>query len=148
MSLKDRITSDLKDAMRARDSARLSTIRLILAAIKQREVDDRREQTDPDVVAILDKMAKQRNESISQFEKGHRSDLADAERAELAILRSYMPQALSDAEIDAAIGTAIAKVGATGASAMGKVMAELRGVLAGRADMARVSAKVKARLAG
>jgi len=141
MSLKDRIQEDMKAAMRSGDKERLGTIRLILAAIKQREVDDRREQTDPDVVAILDKMAKQRNESISQFEKGHRSDLADAERAELAILRSYMPQALS-------IGTAIAKVGATGASAMGKVMAELRGVLAGRADMARVSAKVKARLAG
>ncbi|HVO89040.1 MAG TPA: GatB/YqeY domain-containing protein [Casimicrobiaceae bacterium] len=148
MPLKDRITSDMKDAMRAKDTARLSTIRLILAAIKQREVDERREQSDADVVAILDKMVKQRNESIVQFEKGHRQDLADAERAELTVLRGYMPQALSDGEIDAAIAAAIAKTGASGPAGMGKVMAELKPVLAGRADMAAVSAKVKARLVG
>jgi uncharacterized protein len=148
MTLKERITSDMKDAMRAKDAPRLSAIRLILAAIKQREVDERKDQSDADVIAILDRMTKQRNESIAQFEKGNRPDLAAAERAELAILKSYMPQALSEAEIDSAISAAIAKTGASGAAGMGKVMGELKTALAGRADMSAVSAKVKARLAG
>ena len=148
MQLKQKITDDMKDAMRARDAARLSTIRLLLAAIKQREVDDRRELTDADVLAIIDKMIKQRKDSITQFEAGNRKDLADAERAEVAVLTAYQPAAMSDAEIDAAIEAAIAKTGASGPAAMGKVMAELKPQLAGRADMAAVSARAKARLAG
>ena len=148
MPLKQTITDDMKDAMRARDTARLSTIRLLLAAIKQREVDERKEMADADVLAIIDKMIKQRRDSIAQFEAGNRKDLADAERAEVAVLAAYQPAALSDAEIDAAIAAAIAKTGASGPAGMGKVMAELKPQLAGRADMAAVSARAKARLAG
>ena len=148
MPLKQTITDDMKDAMRARDTARLSTIRLLLAAIKQREVDERKEMADADVLAIIDKMIKQRKDSINQFEAGNRKDLADAERAEVAVLSAYQPAALSDAEIDAAIVAAIAKTGASGPAGIGKVMAELKPQLAGRADMAAVSARVKARLAG
>ena len=146
MTLKTRITDDMKAAMRAREAARLSTIRLILAAIKQREVDERKELTDADVVAVLDKMAKQRKDSITQFEAGNRMDLADAERAELALLLDYLPQRLSDAEIDAAIDAAITRTGAAGAAGMGKVMGVLKSELAGRADLSAVSARVKARL--
>ena len=146
MSLKATITDDMKAAMRARDTARLSTIRLLLAAIKQREVDERKEMTDADVLAIIDKMQKQRKDSIAQFEAGHRQDLADAERAEVAVLAAYQPQAMSDAEIDAAIAAAIAATGAAGPAGMGKVMAELKPRLAGRADMSAVSARVKAKL--
>jgi len=146
MSLKATITDDMKAAMRARDTARLSTIRLLLAAIKQREVDERKEMTDADVLGIIDKMQKQRKDSIAQFEAGHRQDLADAERAEVAVLAAYRPQAMSDAEIDAAIAAAIDATGAAGPAGMGKVMAELRPKLAGRADMAAVSARVKAKL--
>jgi hypothetical protein len=148
MPLKQTITDDMKDAMRARNAARLSTIRLLLAAIKQREVDERKEMTDADVLAIIDKMIKQRKDSIAQFEAGNRKDLADAERAEVTVLSAYQPVALTDAEIDAAIAAAIAKTGATGPAGMGKVMAELKPQLAGRADMAAVSARTKARLAG
>ena len=148
MSLKQRITEEMKDAMRARDSARLSTIRLLQAAIKQREVDERKEMTDADVLAIIDKMVKQRKGSITQFEAGNRKDLADAERAEVALLATYLPQQLSDAEIDAAITAALASTGASGPAGMGKLMAELKPRLAGRADMSAVSARVKARLAG
>ena len=148
MSLKQRITEEMKDAMRARDAARLSTIRLLQAAIKQREVDERREMTDADVLAIIDKMVKQRKDSITQFEAGNRKDLADAERAEVALLATYLPQQLSDAEIDAAITAALASTGASGPAGMGKLMAELKPQLAGRADMSAVSARVKARLAG
>jgi len=148
MPLKQTITDHMKDAMRARDTARLSTIRLLLAAIKQREVDERKEMTDADVLAIIDKMIKQRRDSIAQFEAGNRKDLADAERAEVAVLAAYQPAALSDAEIDAAIAAAIAKTGASGPAGMGKVMAELKPQLAGRADMAAVSARAKAKLAG
>jgi uncharacterized protein len=150
MSLKSRITDEMKDAMRAKDAPRLSTIRLLLAAIKQREVDERKEMTDADVLAVIDKMVKQRKDSIAQFEAGKRMDLADAERAEVAVLQSYMPQQLTDAEIDTAIADAIATTGAgaAGPAAMGKVMAALKPKLAGRADMAAVSARVKARLAG
>ena len=148
MPLKQTITDDMKDAMRARDSARLSTIRLLLAAIKQREVDERKDMTDADVLAINDKMIKQRKDSIAQFEAGNRKDLADAERAEVTVLSAYQPAALTDAEIDAAIAAAIARTGASGPTGMGKVMAELKPQLAGRADMAAVSARTKAKLAG
>jgi uncharacterized protein YqeY len=137
----------MKTALRAKDTARLSTVRLILAAIKQREVDERRELADADVLAILEKMAKQRRDSIAQFEAGKRMDLVAIEQAELAILRSYQPQQLTDAELDALITAAIAATGASGAAGMGKVMAELKPKLAGRADMAAVSAKIKSRLA-
>ena len=149
MTLKDRITDDMKAAMRAKASARLSTIRLLLAAIKQREIDERTTLSDADVVAVIDKMVKQRRDSIAQFDAGNRPDLANAERAEVEILQGYLPQRLSEAEIDAAIDAAIADARASGASgpaAMGKVMAALKPRLAGRADMAHVSAKVKARL--
>ena len=147
--LKDRITADMKYAMRAKATARLSTIRLLLAAIKQREVDERKTLTDADIVAVIDKMVKQRKDSITQFDAGNRADLADAERAELAILQTYLPAALTDAEIDAAIDAEFATaraVGAAGPALIGKVMAALKPKLAGRADMAAVSAKVKAKL--
>src|SRR4051794_3331003 len=149
MALKDRITDDMKDAMRARAAPRLSTIRLLLAAIKQREVDERKTLTDAEIVAVVDRMIKQRNDSITQFDAGHRPDLADAERAEVAILETYLPQRLSEAEIDAAVDAALSAARAAGASGpalMGKVMAALKPQLAGRADMAQVSARVKARL--
>jgi len=147
MTLKARITEDMKDAMRAKDAPRLSTIRLLLAAIKQREVDERRELSDPDVVAVIEKMVKQRRDSIAQFEAGKRPDLVAIEQGELGVLAGYQPQQLSDAEIEAAIAEAIAATGAAGPAGMGKVMAELKGKLAGRADMSAVSGKVKARLA-
>jgi len=137
----------MKDAMRAKDTARLSTIRLLLAAIKQREVDERRELSDADVLAVIEKMVKQRRDSIAQFEAGKRMDLVAIERAELGVLAAYQPQQLSDAEIDAAVAAAIAATGAAGPAGMGKVMAELKGKLAGRADMSAVSARVKAKLA-
>jgi hypothetical protein len=148
MSLKAKITEDMKDAMRAKDAPRLSTIRMLLAAVKQREVDERRELADADVVAVIDRMIKQRRDSIAQFEAGHRADLAAVEKAELEVLAAYMPQPLSDAEIDALIAEAVASTGAAGAAGMGKVMAALKPQLAGRADLAAVSAKVKSRLAG
>jgi uncharacterized protein YqeY len=149
MSLKDRATADMKDAMRARDAARLSTLRLLLAAIKQREVDERRTLADADVIGVIDKMVRQRRESIAQFEAGRRPDLVQAERAEIAILETYLPQAMSEAQIDAAVDEAIAAAraaGVTGPALMGKAMGSLKPKLAGRADMAQVSAKVKARL--
>ena len=150
MTLKARITEDMKDAMRAKDAARLSTIRLLLAAIKQREVDERRELSDPDVVAVIEKMVKQRRDSIAQFEAGKRPDLVAIEQGELGVLAGYQPQQLSNAEIDAAIDAAIAATGAAGPAGMGnrmgKIMAELKGKLAGRADMSAVSGKVKARV--
>ena len=151
MTLKARITEDMKTAMRAKDTARLSTIRLLIAAIKQREIDERRDMSDADVATIIDKMVKQRRDSITQFEAGKRQDLADLERAEVTVLQAYMPQQLTEGEIDAAIADAMAAAAAQGAApgpaGMGKVMAELKGKLAGRADMTAVSAKVKARLA-
>ena len=146
MSLKSRITDDMKDALRAKDAARLSTIRLLLSAIKQREVDERKEMSDADVLSIIDKMVKQRKDSIAQFDAGNRKDLADAERAEIVVLQGYLPKPLSDAEIDAAIVAALAEAGAGGPAAMGKVMAALKSQLTGRADMAVISAKVKAKL--
>ncbi len=148
MPLKSQITEDMKNAMRAKDSARLSTIRMLLAAIKQREVDERIELTDADVLSIIDKMIKQRRDSITQFEAGKREDLAAAERAEVALLAAYLPAQLGDAEIDALIAEAIAATGAAGPAGMGKVMAVLKPKLAGRADMGVVAARIKARLAG
>ena len=146
MSLKARITEDMKAAMRARQVARLSTIRMLLAAIKQREVDERIELDDANVVAVIEKMIKQRRESIVQFQAGAREDLAAAEAAEVEVLRQYMPQALTRTEIDALIEAAIAGAGPGGMAAMGKVMAALKPRLAGRADMGEVSVRVKAKL--
>jgi uncharacterized protein YqeY len=148
MTLKSRITDDMKAAMRAHEAARLSTIRLLLAAIKQREVDERKELTDADIVTVIERMVKQRKDSITQFEAGKRQDLAEAERAELVLLEGYLPERMSDAEIDAAVDAAVARTGASGPSGMGKVMGVLKAELAGRADMGLVSARVKARLAG
>ena len=147
MSLKSRITDEMKTAMRAKDAQRLSAIRLLLAAIKQREVDERKEMSDADVIAVIEKMIKQRRDSIEQFQKGGRQDLVDVEQFELAILQTYMPQALSDGEIVAAVAAAIQSSGATGMADMGKVMAILKPQLAGRADMGKVSALAKAKLA-
>jgi uncharacterized protein YqeY len=148
MPLKDRITEDMKAALRARETARLSALRLLLAAIKQREVDERKTLEDAEVVAVIEKMLKQRRDSIQQFEAAGRQDLADTEKFEVSVLESYMPQALSDAEVEAAVAKAIADSGATGPQDMGKVMALLKPALAGRADMGKVSARVKASLAG
>ena len=148
MSLKARISDDLKTAMRSGNAGRRDAIRLVLAALKQREVDERRELSDADIIAVIDKMIKQRRESIAQFEKGGRQDLADREKFELDVLQAYMPQALSDAEIESAITAALRESAASAPSDMGKVMAVLKPRLAGRADMGKVSALVKSRLAG
>lgn len=148
MLLKDRITDDLKTAMRAKDMARLSAIRFLQAAIKQKEVDERIVADDAAVLAIVEKLIKQRRDSIAQFEQAGRTDLADKEKAELALLQGYLPQQLSDAELAAAIDAAVAEAGAGGATAMGKVMAILKPRIAGRADVAKASALVKQKLAG
>jgi uncharacterized protein YqeY len=147
MSLKSQITEDMKSAMRAKDSARLSTIRLLLAAVKQREVDERKEMTDADVLSVIDKMVKQRKDSVTQFEAGKREDLAAVERAEIVVLQGYLPAQASESEIDAMIAEAIASTGAAGPAGIGKVMAVVKPRLAGRADIGAVSAKVKAKLA-
>jgi uncharacterized protein YqeY len=147
MGLKEQITEDMKSAMRAKDTAKLSAIRLITAAMKQKEVDERIELNDTMVLAIIEKMIKQRKDSITQFEAGGRQDLADIEKAEMAILSAYMPAGLSEAEMQAAVTEAVAEVGATGPQDMGKLMAVLKPKLAGRADMTVVSALVKAALA-
>jgi uncharacterized protein YqeY len=147
MSLKEQITEDMKAAMRAKETAKLNTIRLLIAAIKQKEVDERIEPNDTQILAIIEKMIKQRKDSISQFEAGGRQDLADIEKAELSILSAYMPASLSDAEIQAEVSTAVASTGASGPQDMGKVMAVLKPKLAGRADMTAVSGLVKAALA-
>lgn len=147
MSLKQQINEDMKQAMRAKDAERLGAIRLLTAAIKQKEVDERIDLNDAQVLAIVDKMIKQRKDSITQFTAGGRQDLADKEKAELDILSAYMPAQLSDAEVRAEVDAAIAKVGAAGPQDMGKVMGVLKGKLAGRADMTAVSALVKAALA-
>lgn len=147
MSLKDQITEDMKSAMRAKEAAKLGTIRLITAAMKQKEVDERIELDDKMVLAIIEKMIKQRKDSISQFEAGGRQDLADIEKAELVILSAYMPAGLSDAEVLAEINAAIAEVGAKGPQDMGKLMGVLKRRLAGKADMTVVSASVKTALA-
>ena len=147
MSLKQRINDDVKTAMRGGDARRRDALRLLLAALKQREVDERKELADADVVAAIDKLIKQRREAIAQFEKGGRQDLAQNEQFEIGVLQAYMPQALSDAEIETAVAEAIAAAGAKAPSDMGKVMGALKGKLAGRADMTKVSALVKAKLA-
>jgi uncharacterized protein YqeY len=146
MSLKQRLDEDVKAAMRARDRDRLGTLRLITAAIKQREVDERIVLDDAQVLAVLDKMVKQRRESIAQFDAAGRTDLADKERAELAILQEFLPAALGEAELGQLIDEAIAASGAQSARDMGAVMALLRPKVQGRADMADVSRRVKARL--
>jgi hypothetical protein len=148
MSLKARINDDLKAAMRGGDARRRDALRLLLAAVKQREVDERKELADADVVGVIERMIKQRRESIAQFEKGGRQDLAQNEKFESDLLQGYMPQALSDAEIAAAVAEAIAAAGASSPADMGKVMGALKGKLAGRADMSKVSALVKSKLAG
>ncbi|MFA6061207.1 MAG: GatB/YqeY domain-containing protein [Gallionella sp.] len=146
MSLKQQITDDMKAAMRAKDAARLSAIRLLLAAMKQREVDERIELSDADVVAIIEKMNKQRRDSISQYEAAGRQELADVEKFEMDVLAAYMPQQLGEDEIIVAVAEAIASVGAAGPQDMGKVMGVLKAKLAGQADMSRVSALIKAQL--
>src|SRR5262245_30464813 len=148
MALKDRINDDVKLAMRGGDARRRDALRLLTAALKQREVDERKELADPDVVAVVEKMIKQRRESIVQFEKGGRQDLAQNEQYEIGLFQAYMPQGLSDAEIEAAVAEAIAAAGAKAPSDMGKVMGALKTRLAGRADMTKVSALVKTKLAG
>jgi len=146
MGLKAQISDDMKTAMRARDTQRLSAIRLLLAAIKQREVDERKELDDQEIVGVIEKMIKQRRESIAQYQKASRADLVDAENFELGVLQTYMPQPLSQAEIAAAIAAAVTESGAQSVRDMGKVMAILKPALAGRADMAAVSALVKTQL--
>lgn len=147
MSLKQQITEDMKTAMRAKDTARLGAIRLLLAAMKQREVDERIELSDTDVITIIDKMVKQRRDSISQFEAANRQELADAEKFEISVLQTYMPQPMTEAEIAATVEEAVAASGAKSPQEMGKVIALLKPKLAGRTDMGKVSALVKARLA-
>lgn len=147
MSLKDQITEDMKNAMRAKEAERLGTIRLLLAAIKQREVDDRVVLDDAAIIATIEKMIKQRKDSISQFEKAGRDDLVAVETAEMAILHNYLPAQMSDDEVAAAVAAALAVTGAAGPQDMGKVIGVLKGQLAGKADMGKVSGLVKAALA-
>jgi uncharacterized protein YqeY len=147
MTLKERITEDMKSAMRAGEKERLATIRLALARIKQREVDERITLDDSQVLAVLEKMIKERKESISQFQAGGRADLVAKESAEVSVLEAYLPARLSDAELDALIAGAIASTGATSAKDMGKVMALVKSQAQGRADMGAVSARVKEKLA-
>lgn len=146
MSLRVRINDDMKSAMKAKETQRLGALRLLLAAIKQKEVDERIELGDAEVLAVIDKMIKQRRDSIAQFEQGGRQDLADKEKQELALLQTYMPQAMGEDEVAAAIAAAVTETGAAGPADMGKVMAVLKPRLVGRADMGKVSAAVKARL--
>ena len=148
MTLKERITEDMKAAMRASDKERLSTIRMLQAAIKQREVDERITLDDAQVVSVLEKMIKQRKESIVQFDQGGRKDLADKEKSEIALLQDYLPAQLSADELDAVIRDAIAATGAASIKDMGKVMAIVKSKAAGRADMGQVGARVKAALGG
>lgn len=146
MDLKSRITEDMKQAMRSKDAERLSAIRLLLAAIKQREIDERTALDDTQVLSIIDKMVKQRRDSIAQFEAARRNDLVAKEQFELGVLQAYMPQALTETEIDAAIAEAIANTSAAGPKDMGRVMQILKPALAGRADLTAVSTRVKERL--
>jgi uncharacterized protein YqeY len=146
VTLKERITEDMKAAMRASDKERLLTIRMLLAAIKQREVDERIALDDAQVIAVLEKMVKQRRESIVQFEQGARQDLADKEKSEIVLLQSYLPAQLTESEVDAIIRDAIATTGAASIKDMGKVMAAVKAQAAGRADMGAVSARIKATL--
>ena len=146
MSLKNQITEDMKTAMRAKDSTRLGAIRLLLSAIKQREVDERIELADADVIAVIEKMLKQRRDSIAAFESANRTDLADIEKFEVVVLQAYMPKQMSDAEISTIIDQVIADSGAQGAKDMGKVVGLVKPLVAGMADMGKVSGLIKARL--
>ena len=148
MSLKAKITEDMKVAMKAKEAQRLSAIRLLLAAIKQREVDERKDLSDAEIASVIEKMIKQRRDSISQFEAAKRQDLVAGETFELNLLSGYLPKQLTDAEIAAEVSAAMEQTGAKGVSDMGKVMGVLKPKLAGRADLAKVSAQVKAKLAG
>ena len=148
MSLKDQITEDMKSAMRAKDADRLSTIRMLLAAIKQREVDERITLDDAQVTSVVEKMVKQRREAIAQFESGGRADLVAKENAEIATLQAYLPAQLTEAEIDALIAEAIAQTGAASIKDMGKVMGVVKGKAAGKVDMGVVGGRIKARLGG
>jgi uncharacterized protein YqeY len=147
-ALKDRITEEMKNAMRAGEKERLATIRLILSAIKQREVDERIQLDDTQVLAVVEKMVKQRKESIAQFEAGGRADLVAKEQAEMAVLQTYLPAQMSDVEIDALIAEAVASTGAASIKDMGKVMAAVKAKAQGRADMGAVSARIKQKLSG
>lgn len=147
-ALKDRITEEMKNAMRAGEKERLATIRLILSAVKQREVDERIQLDDGQVLAAIEKMIKQRKEAITQFEAGGRADLVAKETAEIAILQTYLPAQLSDAEVDALIAEAVASTGAASIKDMGKVMAAVKAKAQGRADMGAVSARIKQKLSG
>ena len=146
MSLKAQITEDMKTAMRAKDSVRLGAIRLLLAAIKQREVDERIELTDADVISVIEKMLKQRRDSIAAFESANRTDLADIEKFEVTVLQTYMPKQMSEAEISAIVDQVIADSGAQGAKDMGKVVGLVKPLVAGMSDMGKVSGLIKARL--
>lgn len=148
MSLKQRLTDDMKAAMKGGDKASLGVIRLVLAAIKQREVDERVELDDAQVLAVMEKMVKQRKDSVSQFEAAAREDLAAIERAEIVVIARYLPEKMGEAEVQAAIDAAIAETGASGPADMGKVMGVLKPTLAGQADMGQVSALLKKSLAG
>jgi len=148
MSLRLQIAEDMKSAMRAKDAPRLAAIRLLMAAIKQREVDERIELSDDQVISVIEKMLKQRRDSISQYESAGRQDLADVEKFEVSVLQGYMPQPLTESEIDALLAAAIGSSGAVGVKDMGKVMAVLKPQMAGRADMGKVSALIKAKLGG
>jgi uncharacterized protein len=148
MSLKERITDDMKAAMRSGEKERLGVIRMITSAIKQREVDERITLDDAQVLSVLDKMIKQRKESLVQFQAGNRQDLVDKETAEITLLQGYLPSQLSETEVDALIGDAVAATGASSIKDMGKVMAIIKAKAQGRADMAAVGAKIKAKLGG
>ena len=148
MSLKARITEDMKAAMKAKEAAKLSAIRLLTAAIKQKEVDERIELDDAAVAAVIEKLVKQRKDSVTQYEAANRQDLADVEKAEITILSAYLPEKMSSEEVAAAVAAAVAQTGAKGPADMGKLMAVLKPQLAGKADMAEVSKQVKAALAG
>jgi uncharacterized protein len=148
MTLRERVNEDIKAAMKAREAERLGTLRLLLAALKQREVDERITLDDAAVVSVIERMMKQRKDSIAQFEQGGRQDLADRERQEMAVLQAYLPQQLTEAEVGAVVAEAIAECGALSPSDMGKVMAIVKPKVAGRADMGKLSALVKSKLAG
>jgi uncharacterized protein YqeY len=146
MSLRDRVNEDMKNAMRAREAEKLGALRLLLAAMKQREVDERITLDDAGVVSVIEKMMKQRRDSIAQYEKAQRQDLADKERFEMSVLEAYLPQGLTQAEVEAIVAEAVSSSGATSAADMGKVMALVKPKVAGRADMGKVSALVKSKL--
>ena len=147
MTLKAQISEDMKTAMRAKDSVRLGTIRLLQSAIKQREVDERIELNDGDVIAVIEKMLKQRRDSIAAFESANRTDLADIEKFEVTVLQGYLPQQLTEDEIKAILDQVVADTGAEGVKDMGKVMAAIKPLVAGKAEMGKISGLIKARLA-